>query len=67
MNTEYETLNVNILAVTDRALKIRTRRDQTLWIPKSVVEDGEDFTEKDIQNDADIRVKGWFYDRECLE
>lgn len=59
----YETLSGDITKVTMKAILFFGDWGQEVWIPLSVIEDGEDLEEED---NADIHVETWWLKKEGL-
>lgn len=52
-------------ATTPKAVKLRLEDGRSLWIPRSVIEDGEDLDESKFGG-GEIEVKSWFAEKEDL-
>jgi hypothetical protein len=64
---EYTLLNGRVLKVTEKAVLIHTgNKDQSVfcpcWIPKSLIENGQDVKE----DDTEIFVEDWFCEKEIF-
>lgn len=62
--TEYQSLTVEIVKTTDAAICIIDKELQggrEFWVPKSCVEDGEDFDESDEgTKGVDLHIALWW-------
>jgi len=63
---EYDEVSGTLADVTDKAIKIESSARGEHWIPRSVIEDGDDYTEDDIGEDLEFMVESWFVDKEGL-
>lgn len=67
MTKEYDEISGTIAEVTDKAILVDikgTRGEH--WIPRSVIEDGDEINENDIGEDLEFMVESWFVDKEGL-
>lgn len=63
---EYDEISGTIAAVTDKAILVEVGSRGEHWIPRSVIEDGEEINEDDIGEDLEFMVESWFVDKEGL-
>lgn len=60
---EYETLHVDVEFVTMKSIKVVNEEFGEVFIPISVIEDGDMIEEG---HDQDINVEAWFCEKEGL-
>lgn len=64
---EYDEVSGTLEHVTRKAILISTRDPSSKhWIPRLVIEDGDQYQEDDIGEDLEFMVESWFVDQEGL-
>lgn len=51
---------------TDKALQIELESGETVWIPKSVIEDDSEVYDEDKNSEGEVVVKTWWAEKEGL-
>lgn len=62
MSFEHQYVRGTIIATTDMAVLLERKDDDEVWIPRSVIDEGDSLEE----NDCDPLVKKWFINKEGL-
>ena len=62
----YDEVSGTLAAVSDKAILVDVGSRGEHWIPRSVIEDGDDYKEDDIGEDLEFMVESWFVDKEGL-
>lgn len=69
----YDTLTGRVIAATERSVLVMLKdaygEPRDVWIPRSLIEDGEKLVKADPFYDGgniDIEVKSWFCEKEGL-
>ncbi len=60
----YDTVHCDVIKTTEKAVLVfEEDNERELWIPRSVIEDGESVEEDE---DLDLNVESWFCEKEGL-
>ena len=60
--THHTSITGKIIATTDRAVLLEEPSGDETWIPRSVIDGGDDIEEQDV----DPNVADWFIEKEGL-
>lgn len=60
------TITIELLRTTDLAVLVKYHNNE-LWVPKSVIDDGDSLDELDVGSELDIDIKDWFCEKEGIE
>ena len=65
MNQSWVTIDVNeVVRETDRAILIRLQNGHEQWVPRSQIENSDDFSTGDC--DVEMSISEWFATKEDL-